>query len=92
MQDRLDGRCNQVGGVDPIGGDIAEGLCEKLVMTAMRSIDGVGRMETDDRTDRAALLSDARMCGSVDEALAGQFQHGFLEGADQVKLRQHGPK
>ena len=70
--------------------DMGQGLGKELVMRAMRAVHLIARKHGHGRADRAALLPDGGMGGAVDQTLRGQFQHLFLEGADQVHLRQHG--
>ena len=70
-------------------GDVGDRLGEELVVAAVRTVHGVRRAQADDRADRAALLPDARVRGAVHEALAGEFEHGLLEGADEVELAEH---
>jgi hypothetical protein len=69
--------------------DVAEGLGEELVVTAVRAVDEVVAAQREDGTDRAALLADARVCGAVDQALAGQFEHVLLERPDPERLAHH---
>ena len=61
-------------------------------MASVRAVDAVGRTEAHDRADRAALLADAGVGGSVDEPFAGELEDCLLEGADQVELSEHRPQ
>jgi hypothetical protein len=49
----------------------------------------IRRAQRNDRTYRAPFLTDARMRRTMHKAFSGQFQHGLLEGADQVQLAEH---
>ncbi|MOA50064.1 hypothetical protein D3C78_1730370 [compost metagenome] len=64
-------------------------LGQKLMVPAMRAVDLVARAQGQHGTDRAAFLAHGRVRGAVHQAFGGQFQHGFFEGADPVKLGQH---
>ena len=58
------------------------------MVTAVRSVDTVGRTQRDNRSDRAAFLTDARMRGTVHESLTGELEDRLFERSDQVELTQ----
>ena len=68
--------------------DVGDRLGEELVVTAVRAVDAVARAQAHDRADRAALLADGRVRGSVHEAFPGELEHALLEGPDEVQLRR----
>lgn len=68
---------------------MSEGLGQELVVAAVGSIDRIAGTQPDDGSYGAALLPDARVRGPVHQALAREFQHGFLEGPDQVQFGEH---
>ena len=55
--------------------------CEPLIASAER--------RPTIEPDRAALLADAGVRRTVDQALAGELEHGLLERADEVQLAEH---
>ena len=75
--------------VDALGVEVAEHLGQELVVATVRPVDRVPRREADDRADRAALLADAGVRGSVDEPLGRQLEHELLEGPDEDELAVH---
>jgi hypothetical protein len=76
--------------VEAVRGNIAERFCEKLVMTAVGSIDGVARTQAHCGTDSATFLSDRRVRRPVNKAFAGKLKHCFLKRTNQVQLTEHG--
>jgi hypothetical protein len=76
-------------GINATGGHMTQNLCQELMVAAVRAVDGICSGERDARANRSALLADAGVGGSVDEALSGQLKHRLLEGADQHHVAQH---
>src|ERR1019366_9405705 len=90
LQDRLDVGGDQGPWIDNALADVAQCLGKELVVSSMRPVYAVRGAQTHDRADRAALLPNARVRGSVHETLTGKFEDGLLERADEVKLAEHG--
>ncbi len=90
LQHPLNLGCHHRGRVNDAARDVRQRLGEKLVMTAVRSVDGVGGAQADNGSNRAAFLSDAGMRRPVHQTFAGQLEHRFLESADEVQFGEHG--
>ncbi|MCY1367565.1 hypothetical protein D9M69_545080 [compost metagenome] len=90
LQEALDRAAQRCLGVDPGGIEVAEGLGEELMVPTVGAVDLVGGDQRYDGAGRAAFLADAGVRRAVDQALGGQLQHAFFEGADQVHVREQG--
>ena len=90
LQHRLHIRVDEGVEVQGATRDVGDGLGEELVVTAVRAVHAVGRAQGEDRADRAALLPDAGVRRSVHEPLAGEIEHGLLEGSNELNLAKHG--
>ncbi len=75
--------------VDPLGREVRQDLGEELVVSSMGAVDRVATGQSDHRSDRAPLLADAGVRGTVDEPGGSQVQDVLLEASDQHQLAQH---
>ena len=66
-----------------------EHLGEELMMHAVGAVDLIAGAQHRHAADRAPLLPDARMRRSVQELLAFELQHLFLEHANDLHLLEH---